>query len=32
MSYICFPDQTVKFLQNRKAQEENEAVYTIEEM
>ncbi|MBQ8515298.1 MAG: pyruvate carboxylase subunit B [Ruminococcus sp.] len=32
MSYICFPDQTVKFLENRKAQEENEAVYTIEEM
>lgn len=32
MSYICFPDQTVKFLQNRKAQEENEAVYTIEEI
>ena len=32
MSYICFPDQTVKYLENRKAQEENEAVYTIEEM
>lgn len=32
MSYICFPDQTLTFLKNRKAQEENEAVYTIEEM
>lgn len=32
MSYICFPDQTVKYLEKRKAQEENEAVYTIEEM
>ena len=32
MSYICFPDQTVKFLEKCKAQEENEAVYTIEEM
>ena len=32
MSYICYPDQTVKFLENRKAQEENEAVYTIEAM
>ncbi len=32
MSYICYPDQTVKFLKDRKAKEENEAVYTIEEM
>lgn len=32
MSYICFPDQAKKFFENRKAQEENEAVYTIEEM
>ena len=32
MSYICYPDQTLKFLQARKEQEENEAVYTIEEM
>ncbi|MGN0631874.1 MAG: pyruvate carboxylase subunit B [Ruminococcus sp.] len=32
MSYICFPDQTVKYLEKRKAQEENEAVYTIEEI
>lgn len=32
MSYICFPDQTVKYLEKRKAKEENEAVYTIEEM
>lgn len=32
MSYICYPDQTVKYLEKRKAQEENEAVYTIEEI
>ena len=32
MSYICYPDQTLKFLKDRKAQEENEATYTIEEM
>lgn len=32
MSYICYPDQTVKFLKDRKAKRENEAVYTIEEM
>jgi oxaloacetate decarboxylase alpha subunit len=32
MSYICYPDQTMNFLKARKAQEENEAVYTIEEM
>lgn len=31
MSYICYPDQTVKFLEGRKAQEENIATYTIEE-
>jgi len=30
MSYICYPDQTLKFLKKRKEQEENEAVYTIE--
>ncbi|MBE6857014.1 MAG: pyruvate carboxylase subunit B [Ruminococcus sp.] len=32
MSYICFPDQAKKFFEYRKAKEENEAVYTIEEM
>lgn len=32
MSYICYPDQTLKFLQQRREQEENEVVYTIEEM
>ncbi len=32
MSYICYPDQTLKFLKDRKAKEENEAVYTIEAM
>ncbi len=32
MSYICYPDQTMKYLKDRKAKEENEAVYTIEEM
>ena len=32
MSYICYPDQTLKFLEARKAKEENEAVYTIEAM
>ena len=31
-AYICYPDQTMKFLEARKAQEENEAVYTIEAM
>ena len=31
MSYICFPDQAMKFLQDRKAREENIATYTIEE-
>ncbi|MDE6781182.1 MAG: oxaloacetate decarboxylase subunit alpha, partial [Ruminococcus sp.] len=30
MSYICYPDQTMKFLQKRREKEENEAVYTIE--
>ena len=32
MSYICFPNQTLAYLKARKAQEENEVVYTIEEM
>lgn len=31
MSYICFPDQAMKFLKDRKAKEENMATYTIEE-
>ena len=31
MSYICFPDQTKKFLEERKAKEENIATYVIEE-
>ncbi len=31
MSWICFPDQAKKFLENRKAKEENVAVYTIQE-
>lgn len=31
MSYICFPDQAKKFLEGRKAKEENVATYTIEE-
>ena len=31
MSYICFPVQAKKFLENRKAEEEKVAVYTIEE-
>ena len=31
MSYICFPPQTEKFLADRKAKEENKAVYTIVE-
>ena len=31
MSYICFPDQTVKFLEGRKAKEENIVTYTITE-
>ena len=31
MSYICFPDQTKKFLEGRKAKEENVATYAIEE-
>ena len=30
MSYICFPDQAKKFLEARKAKEENKAKYTIE--
>lgn len=32
MSYICYPDQTIKFLKARRAKEENEATYTIEAM
>ena len=31
ISYICFPDQARKFFEERKAREENVAVYTIEE-
>ena len=31
MSYICFPDQAKKFLEERKAKEENVCTYTIEE-
>lgn len=31
MSYICYPDQTMKFLEARKAKEENEVTYTITE-
>ena len=31
MSYICFPDQTKKFLEARKAKQENIATYVIEE-
>ncbi|MDD6160189.1 MAG: oxaloacetate decarboxylase subunit alpha, partial [Oscillospiraceae bacterium] len=31
MSYICFPDQARKFLEGRKAREENIATYTITE-
>ncbi|MGM9650999.1 MAG: pyruvate carboxylase subunit B [Faecousia sp.] len=32
MSYICYPDQTLAFLKERKAKEENVATYTIEPM
>jgi oxaloacetate decarboxylase alpha subunit len=32
MSYICFPDQAKKFMEDRKAKEENIATYTIEAM
>ena len=32
MSYICFPAQAEKFLQNRKAEREKKAAYTIVEM
>ena len=32
MSYICFPDQARKFLEGRKAKEENIATYVIEEV
>ena len=31
MSYICFPDQTRKYLEGRKAAEENKVTYTITE-
>ena len=31
MSYICFPDQTRKFLEERKVKEENVCTYTITE-
>ena len=31
MSYICFPDQTEKFLKQRKADREKKVAYTIEE-
>ena len=31
MSYICYPDQTKKFLEARKAREENICKYVIEE-
>ncbi len=31
MSYICFPDQAKKFLEERKSKEENIATYVIEE-
>lgn len=31
MSYICYPDQTVKFLEARRAKEENKVTYTITE-
>ncbi|MBR2283308.1 MAG: pyruvate carboxylase subunit B [Ruminococcus sp.] len=32
MSYICYPDQTLKFLKYRREQAERESVYTIEPM
>ena len=31
MSYICFPDQALKFFEARKAKEENICKYVIEE-
>ena len=31
MSYICYPTQTKKFLEDRKAKEENKVTYTITE-
>lgn len=31
MSYICFPEQARKFMENRKAKEENIVTYSIEE-
>jgi len=32
MSYICFPDQARRFMEERRVKEENAAVYTIEAM
>ena len=32
MSYICFPPQTEKFLNDRKAKEDNVVRYAIEEL
>ena len=32
MSYICYPNQTVQFLEERKAKEENMATYSIVEI
>ena len=31
MSYICYPDQAMKFFEDRKAKEENICTYVIEE-
>ena len=31
MSYICYPDQAMKFFEDRKAKEENVCTYVIEE-
>ena len=31
MSYICFPAQAEKFLEGRRAKEENKVTYTITE-
>ena len=31
MSYICYPDQAMKFFEDRKAKEENVATYSIVE-
>ena len=32
MSYICYPDQAKKFLEERKAKEENIVTYSIQKM